>query len=213
MVVGDCTHLGRCGLIYSCIDRCQYSCQDTPVEELTPEFLLSHPSLVRSLAPWCRRLGSLELGVLLLGQPWLAGQGLRRSDLERQLATLAAELPLGPVYFQRVSRAVQALEADGALEGRGSGRSRLYVASPRGFAALILNLRVLTNDPTVEGGEFELKRALVALWSLLLERLLELPDEIAFDEEVETFFNEVETLSLWGRRVISEELISRALKL
>lgn len=181
------------------------------MRDLSPSFLLGNPDLVAPVAPWCVRLDNLELGMLLLAQPWVAGGGLRRADLERQLAHLARDLPLGPVYFQRVNRAAAKLEAVAALAGRGSGRARRFAVTPQGFAALILNLRVLFADPTVDGSEFELKRALVAMWNLVWERLAQLPDEVELEGDLERFFDEVEALEVLGRRVITDEVLGRAL--
>jgi hypothetical protein len=174
-------------------------------------FLLSNPSLVAPVAPWCAALDNLELGILLLTQPWLAGGGQRRADLERQLSRLAVDLPIGPIYFQRVKRAVTRLGEIGAVRSEGSGRSGRFVVTPRGFAALILNLRVLREDPTIDGSEFELKRALVAMWNLVFERFSALPEELPLDPEMEAFFDEVESLEVWDRKVITDEMLGRAL--
>jgi hypothetical protein len=179
--------------------------------DINPTFLLDNPELVTPAAPWCVRLDNLELGTLLLAQPWVAGGGIGRADLERQLSHLAKDLPLGPVYFQRVNRAVAKLEEMEAMRGRGSGRSRRFVLTPRGFAALILNLRVLVTDPTVDGSEFELKRALVAMCNLVLERVSELPGEVPLDPEMDRFFDEAEGLTVLGHRVITDEIVSQAL--
>lgn len=178
---------------------------------LRPSFLLTNPDLVTRMAPWCVILDNLELGILLLGQPWVSGGGMRRADLERQLAHLARDLPLGPVYFQRVSRTVLRLEEIEALQGHGSGRSRRFAVTPRGFAALILNLRFLGADPTVDGSEFELKRALVAMWNLVLERVSELPSEIRLASEMERFFDEVEEIEILGHPVITDAIVTQAL--
>jgi hypothetical protein len=178
---------------------------------LSPEFLLDHPEMVTPSAPWCVALDNLELGTLLLAQPWLARDGLRRADLERQLARLAVELPLGPVYFQRVNRAVVRLEAIGAVAGSGSGRSRRFLVTPAGFGALLLNLSVLRRDPTIDGSEFELKRALVAMWNLVLDRLARLPDEGALPPDAERFLEEVDRLTVLGQRVVTERVVDEAL--
>ena len=45
---------------------------------ITPQILLDNPELVEPLAPWCVILDNLELGILLVAQPWLAVDGLRR---------------------------------------------------------------------------------------------------------------------------------------
>jgi hypothetical protein len=70
---------------------------------------------------------------------------------------------------------------------------------------------VLQADPTLDGGELELKRALVAMWNLVMERLAELPDEIALPADAERFFDEVEALEVLGERVIGDELMDEAL--
>jgi hypothetical protein len=181
------------------------------MDDGNPAVLLHNPELVQAVAPWCVVLDNLELGILLLAQPWLASGGMRRADLERQLSHLAQDLPIGPVYFQRVNRAVARLEDMEAVSGEGSGRWRRFVVTPRGFAALILNLRVLHADPTIDGSEFEFKRALVAMWNLVLERVSELPEELPLDPALEDFFHEVEGLEVWGRRVVTDELVGRAL--
>lgn len=181
------------------------------MQELTPSFLLRNPSLVQPVAPWCVRLDNLSLGILLLTQPWIAGEGQRRADLERGLARLEADLPVGPVYFQRVRRAVATLEEGGALAGTGGGRDRRFVISPAGFAALILNLRVLFEDPTLDARELELKRSLVAMWNLLLGRLQKLPAEVAVDERWDEFFDRVEAVTVFDRPVVTDELMAEAL--
>jgi hypothetical protein len=167
--------------------------------------------LKRSLpeAPWCGPLDNLELGILLLAQPWVAGAGVRRADLERQLARL--DLPVGPVYFQRVKRSVARLEEIGAMRGSGEGRTRSFLVKPEGFAALLLNLCVLREDPTLDGSEFELKRSLVAMLNLLFERLSELPEEAQPSPETEAFFDEAGRLTVLGERVITEEVEAQAL--
>lgn len=177
----------------------------------SPDLLLSHPEVVTPASPWCVELEGLELAVLLLTQPWVAAEGLRRADLERQLQRLGGDLPLGPVYFQRVKRAVAHLAEIGALRATEESGGRRFVATPRGFAAYLLNLCVLRADPTVDGSEFELKRALVAMWNLVFERLAELPDEVALPPEVERFFAEVESLQVLGGPVIGDEVMSEAL--
>ena len=57
----------------------------------------------------------------------------QRSHLER----LADDLPVGPLYFQRISRTVGHLVEIGCLASSGSGRDRRYLVRPQGFAALI----------------------------------------------------------------------------
>lgn len=175
--------------------------------DFTPAFLLKNPAVVQRAAPWCVKLENVELGVLLVTQPWIAGLGLRRADIERQLSELASEMPLGKIYFQRINRAVAHLEGCGALQGTGTGRSRRFVLAPQGFAALILNLNVLEADPTLDGTEFELKRELVAMWNLMLEQVLASPPEIVISPEVAGFFAEVDALSIWGRSVITVDVV------
>ncbi len=177
----------------------------------TPDFLIAHPELVAAAAPWCARLEPLELGLVLLAQPWLAGAGLRRAQLERRLSRWARDLPLGAVYFQRVDRAVARLEAIGALRSEGGGRSRRFIATPEGFAAFVVNLRVLQADPTVDGREFELKRALVAMWSVAFRRLSELADDLGSDPELSRFLDEAERLEVWGQPLLTDRLMRQAL--
>ena len=110
---------------------------------IDPSFLLRNPDLVLPNAPWCCWLNNVELGILLLAQPWMAEAGVGRSDLERQLGLLGADVPIGPLYFQRINRAVAQLEERGQLDALEGGRRRRFVLSPQGFAALLLNLQVL----------------------------------------------------------------------
>jgi len=172
-------------------------------------FLLENPESVLAEAPWCAVLDNLELGILLLAQPWVVGAGLRRADLERRLARL--DLPLGPIYFQRVKRTVARLEEIGALRASGEGRARSFLVTPEGFAALLLNLCVLMADPTLDGSEFELKRSLVSMLNLFFDRLTELPVEDGFSPETERFFEDVDRLTVLGERVITEEVEGQAL--
>jgi hypothetical protein len=175
----------------------------------TPASLLDDPE-VTAEAPWCATLDNLELGILILAVPWASGLGLRRAELERQLERL--KLPLGPLYFQRVKRAVARLEEIGALGATGDGRSRRFVATPEGFAALLLNLCVLRGDPTLDGSEFELKRTVVALLSHFLEQVSELPErEPRLSPLTEPFFAAIEALTVLGRPVISDEIETKAL--
>lgn len=183
------------------------------MSSLSPDDLLANPELVTPVAPWCVALDNLELGILLLAQPWVAGGGQRRADLEHQLAGLGHHLPLGPVYFQRVKRAVARLEEIGAVAAGGGGRSRRFAVTPRGLAALLLNLRVLRADPTLDGSEFELKRSLVAVWNLVLERVRELPGGMHLGPDLETFLDQVEGLTVFGHRVITDPVVAGALDL
>jgi hypothetical protein len=176
--------------------------------EPTPAVLLGHPELVLPVAPWCSWLDNHELGILLLAQPWLAGRGLRRSELQGQLERLAADLPLGPVYFQRVNRSAEGLLARGQLRPLGRGRARRYQTTVGGMAALILNLQVLRADPTVDGSEFELKRALVALWSLVGVRMADLGDEVPSSPGMARLLADLSRLQVWGRAVITEDVVA-----
>jgi len=180
------------------------------VNEFSPGFLLDSSDLVTPSAPWCVPLDNLELGILLLSLPWIAGEGMRRADLERRLANLGPDMPLGPLYFQRVSRATVALERSTALSGTGRGRQRRFVATPEGFAALILNLRTLRNDPTLDGSEFELKRALVAMWNVVAEQIVELPAEVSWAPNLDRFFERVAAITVLGRPVVTETLMTDA---
>jgi hypothetical protein len=175
--------------------------------EPTPAVLLAHPELVQAVAPWCSWLENQELGILLLAQPWLAGEGLRRAELQDQLERLAADLPLGPVYFQRVSRAAHGLVARGQLRELGSGRARRYQTTVEGMAALILNLQVLRADPTVDGSEFELKRALVALWNMVGVRMADVADEVESDPGMTRLLGDLGRLQVWGKAVITEGVV------
>jgi hypothetical protein len=80
--------------------------------------------------------------------------------------------------------------------------------TPRGFAALVLNLRVVVADPTVDGSEFELKRALVAMSNLVLERMSALPGEMRIGETLDGFLDEVEGLEIWGQPVVTAQLVA-----
>jgi len=180
------------------------------MNELSPDFLLANADLVRPLAPWCVWLDNLEMAILLLAQPWLAGGGLRRAALERQLLRLGNDMPLGAVYFQRISRSVAALEERGQMRGHGSGRARSFTVTPEGFAALILNLQVMRSDPTVDGSEFEFKRALVAICSLILDCLSSRSSELEVGTEVGGFLDAVEGLDLWDRPVVTDRILADA---
>lgn len=181
--------------------------------DIAPTFLLANPDLVTPQAPWCVTVDNLELGVLLLTQPWLTAGGVRRADLERQLTHLAVDLPIGPVYFQRVKRAVARLVDIGAILSIAHGRRVRFATTPEGFAALILNLRILRSDPTLDGREFELKRALVTMWHLVVERLNGLTvgsDPIATTPDTERFFHAVEALTVFGKPLVDEAAIEDA---
>jgi hypothetical protein len=179
------------------------------MSQFTPAFLLDNEDLVAPLAPWCVWLDNLELAILLLAQPWIGG-GLRRAELEQQLVRVGADLPVGPVYFQRVNRATATLVNRGQLESLGSGRQRRFATTSRGFAALLFNLQVLRADPTVDGSEFELKRSLVSLWNLIVDRFLQGSEELALDGDLIRLFNELEELELWTHRIITDQTVSDA---
>jgi hypothetical protein len=175
----------------------------------SPAALLDNPEAAAE-APWCSTLDNLELGILILAVPWASAAGLRRAELERQLERL--DLPLGPLYFQRVKRAVARLEDIGALSASGEGRSRRFETTPEGFAALLLNLCVLRADPTLDGSELELKRTVVGLLNHLLEQVAELPEgEPLLSPPMERFFAAVEELTVFGQPVISDDIEDKAL--
>jgi hypothetical protein len=180
------------------------------MEPLEPDFLLDHPELVEPEAPWCTRLDGVELALVLLALPWLAGNGLRPADFERRLTDLGREIPVGRLYFQRIRRSVRKLEETGALRGHGAARSRRYVATPAGLAVLIVNLAVPADDPTIDGSEFELKRALASMAGHLSGRLASAPGEIPVGDALGEFFAQAERLSVLGRPLLSEDLVDRA---
>jgi hypothetical protein len=140
----------------------------------------------------------------------MAEAGVGRSDLERQLGNLGGGVPIGPLYFQRINRAVARLEKRGQLNALEDGRHRRYVLSPHGFAALLLNLQVLREDPTVDGAEFEMKRALVSIGNVVLERVLELPDELEIAPDFERWFESVDEIRIWKQTVMTDEVFGRA---
>ena len=180
------------------------------VDDLSPAFLLGHPEIVTPTAPWCCWLTNLELAILLLTQPWLSETGLSRADLERQLGRLGADMPVGAIYFQRVNRASATLEAREQLVGRGTGRTRRFALTPAGFAAMLLNLQVVRDDPTVDGRRFEFQRALVSMANVVLDRLLELPPEGSVGPSLDEWFDRVDALAVWGRPVMSDAVYADA---
>ncbi|MDP6579091.1 MAG: hypothetical protein QF681_00425 [Vicinamibacterales bacterium] len=180
------------------------------VDDLSPAFLLDHPEIVTPAAPWCCWLTNLELAILLLTQPWLSEEGLSRADLERQLGRLGVGMPVGAIYFQRVNRAAAALVAREQLVGRGTGRTRRFVLTPAGFAAMLLNLQVVRGDPTVDGRRFEFKRALVSMANVVLDRLLELPPEGSLGPSLDEWFDAVDALTVWGRPVMNDAVYADA---
>ena len=180
------------------------------MDELTPSFLLDHEDLVTPLAPWCVWLDNLELTILLLAQPWIGSGGLRRAELERQLGRLGTDLPVGPIYFQRVNRATASLVDRRQLDSLGNGRQRRFATTSGGFAALLLNLQVLRTDPTLDGSEFELKRSLVSLWNLIVDRFLRRSEELSVNRDLVELFKDLEELELWAHQIISDQVVSDA---
>jgi hypothetical protein len=62
----------------------------------------------------------------------------------------------------------------------------------------------------VDGTEFELKRALVAMWNLVLERLLEWPEEVDIDPGMMQLFEGLDRLEVWGQAVITARVVADA---
>ncbi len=174
------------------------------------DLLLSRSDLVQPVAPWCTVLSNLELALVMAAQPGIEGEGLRRSELERRVQTMVSDLGIGPTYFQRISRAVASLVERGILCAVGEGRSRRFRVAPEGFAALILNLRVMRSDPTVDGSEFELKRSVVALWNAVYQEFLDWDVDVAEVAAFDGFFDDVEKVTVWDQQVISDELVAEA---
>jgi hypothetical protein len=67
---------------------------------------------------------------------------------------------------------------------------------------------VLRADPTVDGSEFELKRALVALWSLVGMRMADLGDEVESSPGMARLLGDLSRLQVWGRAVITEDVVA-----
>ena len=59
-------------------------------------------------------------------------------------------------------------------------------------------------DPTVDGRELELKRALVSMVNVVLDRFLDLPPEGSLGPALDEWFDEVDALEVWGRPVLSD---------
>lgn len=182
--------------------------------EFTPRFLLNNPQVMKPVAKWCVALDNLELALVLVLQPWAVdGGGRTRAQLERIVAEMAAQLPLGAVYFQRISRAVSELERRGLIKGTGDGRNRLFVETPEGFAAVIINLLTLRDDPTINASEFEFRREIVAVWSLLFQRVTEsissLP-ELKVSSDLKSFYEAVDQVCILGKQVITPEIVTDA---
>jgi hypothetical protein len=178
-----------------------------------PERFLEHPA-IGVLAPWCVRLDNLELVIALALQPVLAPKPLRRAELEEQLMRLADRLPVGPVYLQRVIRAVARLEEAGILRGAGAARSRRFTLTPEGFAALLVNLRVLDADPTIDGGEFELKKEIVSVWHLTIDQAKhEGGLSIAVGSQLREFWDQVVQVSIGGLLVMPPDVVEDTLNL
>lgn len=177
----------------------------------SPQFLLSNPAAVGSAPPWCTALDNLELAVLMQPPPWSAPIGLRVAEIEKRLDLMSRELPLGPLYFQRVSRAATDLEKIGVLEGHGDARNRRYKLTPAGFANLVLNQHAAIADPTFDGSEFELKREIAAINSFAMAAL-DLPsfDAKSLGGDAAEFFETAEALTVLGQRVLTPELVASA---
>ena len=180
------------------------------MDSLSPAFLLAHHEIVAPAAPWCCWLTNLELAILLLTQPWLSEGGLSRADLERQLGRLGADMPVGAIYFQRVNRSSATLAARGQLRGHGTGRTRRFTLTPGGFGAMLLNLQVVRGDPTIDGRRFEFQRALVSMVNVVLDRLLELPPMGSLGSALDEWFDAVDALDVWGRRVMNDAVYADA---
>lgn len=172
--------------------------------------LLTRPEIVTPEAPWCTALDPVELAILLVAQPWIAPDGLRCAELERRLSELDLLVPLGPVYFQRVRRTADLLEIRGQLRGDGPPRSRRFVSTAEGFAALVLNLQHLRGDPTLDGREFELKRTLVSTSALVLDSLADSSEDALVDPGFDRFFAEASRVQIWGRRVLTTRVLRAA---
>jgi hypothetical protein len=117
------------------------------------------------------------------------------------------------VYFQRVSRASAALVGAGALRAEGEGRGVRLRVTPEGVAALILNLRLLRSDPTLDGSEFELKRGLVAIWATVSEQVEQVEElEVGAPADPgEDVFAAAERVELLGQRVLTDSLVQDTL--
>jgi hypothetical protein len=178
-----------------------------------PERFLEHPA-IGVLAPWCVRLDNLELVIALALQPVLAPKPLRRAELEEQLMQLADRLPCGPVYLQRVIRAVARLEEAGILRGTGASRSRRFTLTPEGFAALLVNLRVFDADPTINGGEFELKKEITSVWHLTIDQAKhEGGLSIAVAPELRAFWDKVVQVTIAGMDVMPPDVVADTLNI
>ena len=103
-----------------------------------------------------------------------------------------------------MNRAAATLEARGQLVGCGTGRTRRFVLTPAGFAAMLLNLQVVRDDPTVDGRRFEFKRALVSMANVVLDRLLEVPSDASLGSSLDEWFDTVDALAVWGRPVMND---------
>lgn len=172
------------------------------------DLLGSH--LVTMVAPWCERMDNMELAIALFAQPWACVGGVRRAEFQEQLEQMAEDLPLGNIYFQRINRAVAELEKRGVLCGQGDDRGRRFILTPGGFAAVVLNLNVLSADPTIDGAEFEFKREFVAAWHLMADRFRDNVRDLTVPREIEDFFEQVMRLEVFGRPVVTDALLSHS---
>jgi hypothetical protein len=172
-----------------------------------PEQLLDHPA-TRLVSPWCVTLDNLELAIVLVTQPMLS-EARRRSEIEATLRELSASMPIGEVYFQRVARAVEKLEAARILHGdKAEKGKRRFRCTAEGFASLVVNLRVLNADPTLNGDEFEFKKEIVAMWHMLIERAKDADSVLALSDETAAFWEAVEKVTLGAQPVFTSELFS-----
>jgi len=103
-----------------------------------------------------------------------------------------------------------AAEASECLRAEGTGRNQRFILSPAGFAAILLNAQVLRVDPTLDGSEFEFKRAMVSMWNLLAEQIMASPPNVRLAPEFRQFFMEVDKLTIWGRPVMTESVVRDA---
>jgi hypothetical protein len=180
------------------------------MKPLTASFLLTKPDVVLPVAPWCTWLDNLELAVLLLAQPWMSTGGLRRSELERSLAELSQDFPVGQTYFQRINRTTAALEKRGQLQADASTHGRRFATSVEGFAALVLNLQVLRLDPTLDGTEFELKRAIITLNNRVFRAVESSAGGPPESPDLDSFFRRIDDLYILGRPVITNQSLANA---
>lgn len=164
----------------------------------------------RAATPWCRPLDNLELAILLQASPW-AVVGIRVADLVTRLNALGNAIPLGPIYFHRVSRAAHELVQIKALDALEHPRGVGFRLRPEGFAALVLNQHLCTADPTFDSTEFEIKREIASCNSFALQQLEDLAASIGdIPPPVRLFFEQAEALRVLGQAVVTPELVADA---